>query len=506
MFSSRISIVLLLGVIGLLLAWLGNPIFIPDSYEQAIVAECWRDGTSMRIDCDSIFPWFRPPLPSILITLGLHWIDSITMLLILCWIATVATCGIVFHRIQTDFGTTECGSRVGLIVLTTLSGAGLIQELGLLADSKIIALPFIFGASGLLLSTRISRWKSFGIGILLGLSFLTRFENLLLITSGIGMVFIFSKQRWKNSLLYFAGCGPFVIAWMWILQRESNRWTLSPRYWEQWIVLLMDELPLRWVQELYGMGIWNPPLRSLALLSTIDSQSNGLLQSFSILEWLAWLNIHVVSLFHPIVVTVIVLNTFLWRHNKRLRKWMLILIWVSLPSLAVTILPQGREEVFPVAYVLPLWCAVWIWIGLSTSLIIVRVERMWQKTILVLGLLGLTQLPTSIDRPPNLEFSPAAMTVQHWFQTYTPKNSIVLSSFESAPIVWLAKRQWQEWPSPWEANHRIPTVQQQAPLYGLVWVFDHHAWYSLAFEERYYEPEAYIYTTESSFLIFDLSE
>ena len=279
----------------------------------------------MRMDCHSIFPWFRPPLPSMLITLGLQWVDSITMLLILCWIATVGTCGIVFHRIQANFGTTEQGSILGLIILITIASAGLIQELGLLADSKIIALPLVFGASALLLSTTLSRWKAFGIGILLGLAFLTRFENLLLITSGVGMVFLFSKQRWKSSLLYVAGCGPFVIGWMWILQRESNQWTLSPRYWEQWIVLLMDELPLRWVQELYGMGIWNPPLRSLALLSTTDSQSSGLLQSFSILEWLTWLNIHVVSLFHPIVVTVIVLNTFLWRHNKQLRKWILVL-------------------------------------------------------------------------------------------------------------------------------------------------------------------------------------
>ena len=506
MFSPRISIVLLLGVIGLLLAWLGNPIFIPDSYEQAIVAECWRYGTSVRLDCNSIFPWFRPPLPSMLITLGLNWTDGITTLLILSWMATVTTCGILFHRIQTDFKATERGPLLGLIVLATISSAGFIDELGLLADSKLIALPLLLGTVGLLISKELSKWKAFGIGVLLGLAFLTRFENLLLITSGVGVIFLFSKQRWMNCVTYFLGCGPFVGGWMWILHKESNQWTLSPRYWEQWIVLLMDELPLRWVQELYGMGIWNPPLRSLALQSTIDSPSSGILQSFSLLEWLAWLNMHVLSLFHPMVVAVALLNVILWRHNKQLRKWILVLLWISLPSIAVTILPQGREEVFPVAYVLPLWCAVWIWIGLSTSLIIVRVEQLWKKTTLILGLLGLTQLPTSIERPPNIEFSPAAMTVQHWFQKYTPKNSIVLSSFESAPIVWLSKRQWQEWPSPWEANHRIPTVQQQAPLYGLVWIFDHHAWYSLAFEERYYEPEAYIYTAESSFLIFNLSE
>ena len=506
MFTPRISIVVLLGIIGLLLAWLGNPIFIPDSYEQAIVAECWRYGTSMRMDCNAIFPWFRPPLPSMIIATGVDWFDSITALLLLSWVAAVGTYGIVFHRIQRGLETTEHSSLLGSIVVLTISFAGFITTLGLFADSKLIALPLVFGSGSILLSKHLSGWNSFGMGVLLGLAFLTRFENLLLIALGVGMVFLLSSRRWWNCLAYSLGCMPFVGGWIWILSRETDRWTLSPRYWEQWIVLLMDKMPLRWVQELYGMGIWNPPLRSLALQSTLDSQSSGLLSTFVFLEWVNWLNIHVLSLFHPMVVTVALLNILIWRRNKTLCKWLFVLCWLSLPSIAVTILPQGRESIFPIAYVLPLWCSVWIWIGLSTSLIIVRVERIWQKSILLLGLIGLTQLPTSMKRPPNLEFSAPAMTVRHWLQKYTPENSIVLSSFEIAPIVWLSKRQWQEWPSPWEANLRIPTLQQKAPVYGLVWGFDHHAWYSLAFEERYYEPEAYIYTPESSFLIFELTE
>ena len=120
MFTPRISIVVLLGIIGLLLAWLGNPIFIPDSYEQAIVAECWRYGTSMRMDCNAIFPWFRPPLPSMIIATGLEWFDSITALLLLSWVAAVGTYGIVFHRIQRGLETTEHSSVLGSIVVLTI--------------------------------------------------------------------------------------------------------------------------------------------------------------------------------------------------------------------------------------------------------------------------------------------------------------------------------------------------------------------------------------------------
>ena len=158
------------------------------------------------------------------------------------------------------------------------------------------------------------------------------------------------------------------------------------------------------------------------------------------------------------------------------------------------------------AYVLPMWIAVWTWIGLSAGLIILRLEGLWTRWLVTFGVMGLTQLPNSIDRPSNIELSTTGLTVQHWLRSYTPSNSIVLSSFETAPIVWLSEREWQEWPSPWEANQRIPTLQEsKRPIYGVVWAFDHHAWYSLSFEEKYYEPEAYFHTKQQSYIIFNLS-
>ena len=32
----------------------------------------------------------------------------------------------------------------------------------------------------------------------------------------------------------------------------------------------------------------------------------------------------------------------------------------------------------------------------------------------------------------------------------TPSNSKVISSYENAPIVWLAERNWEQWPTKWE--------------------------------------------------------
>ena len=47
------------------IAMFGEWILIPDSYEQSIVAECWSSGTSNKINCSEIFPYFRPPIPSL---------------------------------------------------------------------------------------------------------------------------------------------------------------------------------------------------------------------------------------------------------------------------------------------------------------------------------------------------------------------------------------------------------------------------------------------------------
>ncbi len=506
MFSFRIPIPVFIGVIGLLLAWYGNPLFIPDSYEQGIVAECWRYGSSTRMDCSSIFPWFRPPLPSLLLTPLLDWLDSFTALLLLCWVSSVLLCGIILHRTRVYFNEENSPNWLSIPVIL-LGVAGLFVDLGLLADSKILALPFVFGAWSLALSKSLTPTKSVCVGLLLGMAFLTRFENLLLIVSGLPLIALYASRKWRSSLFYLCGATPFVGGWIWVLQQETGRWTLSPRYWEQWILLLLDELPLRWTQELYGMGIWNTPLRTLALESTLQNPTKSLLSSFSMTEWIDWLNMNILSLFHPLVVLVFVIQFILWMWDKQLRKWLVTLLWISLPSIAVTVLPQGRESIFPVAYVLPLWCSVWIWIGLSSALILGRLDSLWSKGVLLTGLLLLTRLPTSIEQPDNLELTLSGQAVQHWLRTYTPENSIVLASFENAPIVWLAERQWQEWPSPWEANQRIPRLQEQdIPLYGLVWVFDRHSWYSLSFEERYYEPEAYLYTADSSFIIYDLTE
>ena len=113
-------------------------------------------------------------------------------------------------------------------------------------------------------------------------------------------------------MTYCIGWLPFVGGWSWILYKETGRLTLSPRYWEPLILPLINEMPLRWVQELYGMGIWNPPLRRLAMQAELNIEKQNLLTSFSWGEWIHWLDMNILSLFDPRVVLIFILSLFLW--------------------------------------------------------------------------------------------------------------------------------------------------------------------------------------------------
>ena len=503
----QISPLLAASIFGLMLVIFGNPLFIPDSYEQAIVAECWRFSESTRIECSEIFPFFRPPLPSLLIIPWLDWIDSFGMMLFLAWSASITFAWIVLHTLQREFPSET--RLIGIMPLCMLGLAGYLSDLGLIADSKIIVLPFIFGAWSICVHPRLTGFQAGLVAFLLGLAFLTRLEALLLMALCLPIVGWKATARFSVMSTYIFVSLLIMGGWIFVLWEESQVWTISPRFWEQSLLHFLDTMPLRWLQELYGMGIWSPPMRrqiiahwsELSLL--LDSTS--LLTSFSLSEWWTWFDLHILSLFHPIVVSLAGLYVLLFYQDTQLRKWWIGLLILSFPSIAITLLPQGRESILPVVYVLPLWIAVWIWIGLCTTLLFSRIENPLSKLGVLLGSIGLCLLPNSIQLPSNLELTEPGMATQHWLRTYTPKDSIVLSSFETAPIVWLSERKWQEWPSPWEMHSRLRSLQStEQNVYGLVWIDDMHAWYSLSFEERYYEPTAYLHKAGNGFLLFTL--
>ena len=492
-------------VSALLIAIFSDPIVIPDSYEQVIVAECWHSGISSKINCAQIEDFFRPPLPSALIVPWLTWFDGLTALSIVTFLSTIALFGILIHSLNHRLGNIldfDIGWWVGLTLLV----AGLGTDLAILLDSKWLALPWLFAGGGLLMRRELSIRTSALSAFFFGGAFLCRLENIIVLCLGLCWIIWKARQRALATLSYLLILGVFIGGWVFLLWNEHQILTLSPRFWESSLIPLLNEMPLRWVQDLYGMGIWNPPFREMAMTYTtsMDSAPN-LLSNFSLLEWSTWFRIHILGLFHPLhtvglLGTLTVLKDSTWRHIFA------GLILISLPSIAVTLLPQGRESTFPIVYVLPLWIATWTWTGLMFGLFADhfgnRISRVNTISILVLS----SWISPEIKIPQMIEKSEPGLATQHWLNTQTPDNAIVLSTFETAPIVWLANREWQEWPSPWSMQHRIKLLQQtDRPIYAIVWNNDVHPWYSLSFTERYHPPKAYINKAKESFVVFDLS-
>jgi hypothetical protein len=490
----------------ILFAFFSDPIIIPDSYEQVIVAECWHSGISAKIDCTQIEDFFRPPLPSALIVPWLSWLDGLTALSLITFLSTVALVGILIHRSNLLLGSLvdfDIGWWVGLTILM----AGLGTDLAILLDSKWLALPWLFTGAGLLMKTQYSIRDSALSAILFGCAFLCRLENILVLLLGAGLVITHSRQRLVATLTYVLISSGFIGGWVFLLWNEHQILTISPRFWESSLIPLLDEMPLRWLQDLYGMGIWNPPFREMAMLHAPSVENApSLLSKFSFLEWGAWFRIHIMGLFHPLhwiglIGTLPALKNVAWRQIFT------ALMLVSLPSIAVTLLPQGRESTFPIVYVLPLWIAIWVWTGLMLGMIADHFGRTQSTVIAVSLLLFGSWLSPDITAPQMIEKSEPGLATQHWLNTQTPDNAIVLSTFETAPIVWLANREWQEWPSPWTMQHRIKGLQEtNRPIYAIVWNNDIHSWYSMSFTERYHPPMAYINKANESFVVFDLSE
>ena len=492
-------------VSAVLFAVFSDPIVIPDSYEQVIVAECWHSGESTKIDCNQIETLFRPPLPSTLIVPWLSWFEGLTALSIVTFLSTVALIGILVHNMNRTLGNVM-DFNVGWWVGLTLLAAGFGTDLAILLDSKWLALPWLFAGVGLLMRRQISIGDSALSAVFFGCAFLCRLENILILLLGVCWISTNSQQRIRSTVSYVTISSVFIGGWVLLLWNEHQILTLSPRFWESSLIPLLDEMPLRWLQDLYGMGIWNPPFRDLAMTnSTTIDNTPSLLANFSILEWGAWFRIHVLSLFHPLHL-IALLSTVVFLKDSLWRRIFGGLMLVSLPSIAVTLLPQGRESVFPIVYVLPLWIATWIWTGLMVGMMIDHFGHTASKATTIGIVILSSWLSPEITVPQMIEKSEPGLATQHWLHTQTQEDAIVLSTFETAPIVWLANREWQEWPSPWTMRHRIKQLQQTGrPIYAIVWNSDVHSWYSLSFTERYHPPMAYINKAQESFIVFDLN-
>ena len=185
-----------LGISGILYALLGSPIYIPDSYEHLILAECMGEGNSTRIDCGSVAYAFRPPLPAFLLVLTSIFAHPMYGIVLLSWLAVAIMPAVLWRFAPPTVSVTHRASMTLLLMI-----APLFHVFCQLGDARTIVLPMILTFGLCLWHVRenpsFSRRASIFAGFMVVLATLTRPESILLAPLGAIWIWRYARSRIK---------------------------------------------------------------------------------------------------------------------------------------------------------------------------------------------------------------------------------------------------------------------------------------------------------------------
>lgn len=494
---NRISILAIFSFI-----WVGlfNDILtIPDSYEQALMAECWMQGQSNSIECSEIFPYFRQPFPSIAIAF-ISWcsgfvLQPLSLLIVLTYISMSSTPIIAFWGVSRNWN-----EELGTLIAIALLASPVFCTMGIFVDSKIMVLPWLllafFAILELWKDNTPSKWSAL-VGLLMSIALLIRIETLL---TGIlfGIILGIQKRRWQEYWLIYGLC---ILGWITAIWIQTGVLTISPRFWEGHLLPFINHIPLRWNQELFGMGIWNPPMRSIAMEIPVEDYG---LPKFEWAMWWHWVQVSIGNLWLPIDWLIIVILGGVSVYQQARNHKSLLIVAMIAPSIVMTLMPQARDIQLSISYTFVLWMMIFVmmWIG------IYQYSHKWIPNRNVhRSVLGLLLLHFSMNSPikmelNNLENHHSSQAIQLWIQENTPNNAQFWSSFETAPVLFRSQRKWSEWPSIWEMQSRFD--QSKSPLYAVIWEHDPHSWYGFSTLDAPPKPVAYVYEPGNSWLVLQL--
>lgn len=432
---------------GLIYALLGEALYIPDTYEHVILAECFLDGDSPRIDCSEIVKTFRPPLPSIFTLILSPFAHPLYGIVLLSWIAT-SSLSALFWR----FSPSSLSTAQRLSVSLALLSAPLFHVYAQLADARIIVLPFImlFGLSAWRASEQgpsIPKREALIMGAVVALATLTRPESILLLP--LGLAWLLLRNRLAVVWMLPTALTPLVI-WWGCLSLSAEQIVFAPRHWESLLLQSTEFMPLRWSKQIFGMGLWSPSLREVSMGLTPTAS----IPIFSLSEWWAWISSSALSCFSIWVWLGFGLAIVLGLRDTEGRRIILLGGICAFPNLLAAALPQARDPLFQISNLFPLWLVVIIGLGLSIGKVACQSKKLWGLIII----LFLGALWRGSEAPPiknGIEFSDIGRNAINWLSQNTEEGSRVISSFETAPISFLAERKWEQWPSRWGQNRLL---------------------------------------------------
>ena len=474
-------------------ALLGSAIYIPDSYEHVILAECIGQGVSPRIDCADIVYAFRPPLPALLLILLSPVAHPLYGIVLMSWLAATLVPALIWRFAPPSVSLSQRMAMVGVVMVSPI-----FHVFAQLADARMVVLPIVtlFGLSLWRISEGVGTQRAVRLAaVMVVLASLTRPESVLLLPLGAGWVFWQARPQLKSYLLW--SLSPMAIWWS-VLSVSAGRLTFAPRHWEGTLLASWDFMPLRWAKQLYGMGLWSPPARQSAL--QLPSASG--MPDISLLAWLDWLYSGMSSLFAfwlwPVLVGVFLMGALV----RSSRPLFLVGLSCALPNLVGAILPQARDPLFQISNLFPFWLVLLLGLGVFVGKWVGRLESKAMRIGSVLVALGISWYGGMVPELKNgLEVQSVGREATQWLRQNTNADRRVVSSFESAPVVFLAERRWEQWPSIWEEGRLLDSP---API--LLLSSEDGFWAGKSIQGRTLpEPSAYFAIHNQWIVLYDMS-
>jgi|GEM_PF-5725108 len=399
----------LIGMVALIV--LGSIIYIPDSYEYFLIADCF-DGQSF-LDCAKINMTFRPPLLSFFL-----WPLPLEALPLLAIISISGSAVFLTKMTKTH------------AVWTAVLAIYCTQHHPILADARIFLLIFLFGAWYSLLQLSNTR-NAVLTGIAIGSTVWIRPEAQLGIVFFICYAFFVQRQYIQHLLL---GIGLIIFAWFSWLSWHAGQWVWAPRYWEGYMLDCWEFMPRRAMLQMGGMGIYNPPMRSI-WMEYPPYIPKAVFDTSNAMSWIQtlWTN-------SPLIWTTGLLSTLYLCFSKPRMGWAFVMI--AMVNLLTIFIPQAQNPIFIESNMMVAK------ICLLSAIAVTTAER-FPRLAYILPL-SLLLLDPSSNMKPGIERTDIGIAATQWLQSNTAVDSTVTSTFENAPMIWLAERDWQQWKNPWD--------------------------------------------------------
>lgn len=410
---------------------------IPDSYDLAAQGECLWTNHSNWIDCNEATLGFRPIAPAILMGPFLLFTNGLQALNILCAISLL----IFFYSLQHIVNR----SSLSFAILLTLILSPSTRQLLSLIDARILVLGPLMWVYQSLLCTPKSIFRNIAIGLVVSTAALSRPEHLL---SVVLVIFWMRGFHWSAILSRLAAIIPLFFVWIGYLSYAANQLVMTPRSWEGWI-LQHAELPLRWGQQMFGMGIWSPPLRTVA--QTFPTPPST--QSLSVMDAFQWVHtVFAAPYFVALAVGMLIGAALLYREPQK-RTFFIAFLALMLPTLMAAIYPQARDPYFTQSNLIPTLLALSVlgvtgYHQLLVNLFSPPVRYVFLGSVIAfLSLLAPDQIYL-----PQVHTTEAAIAYIRASQNQS--SAKVLASFETAPILYYTSHDWQQLPSPFERRDK----------------------------------------------------